>query len=269
MQNSPGPKIGEGATASVHAWAPGLVVKLFKPGVPDRLCRHEARITRAVFAAGALAPDVLDEVTIDGRPGFVMARLDGPSLLQSVKDKAVSFDAAGGVLAACLHAVHATSPPPRDVPHLRDVVAHGVRRAAGPLPAHIAAGVVARVESLAPGDGLCHGDPNPGNVIVTAAGPRLIDWIAAMRAPPAFDLASAQVMLTELAPSTADDPERPRAIHAAFRAAYADLAQISPETLAVIVAPYLPIVRALALAGGAVPAFAAMLLRRLEADFPT
>ena len=32
MQGSLGEKIGEGAFADVHAWAPGQVVKLFKAG---------------------------------------------------------------------------------------------------------------------------------------------------------------------------------------------------------------------------------------------
>lgn len=267
MQPSPGAKVGEGATSEVFAWAPGQIVKLFKPDIPERICRHEARITRAVFAQAALAPEVLGDVVIDGRFGLVMTRIDGPSLLQAVKDKIVSFDDAGGILAACLFSVHAT-PPPRDIPRLQDVVAHGIGRAGGTLPAHVAAGIAARVESLSPGEGLCHGDPNPGNVILTPAGPRLIDWIAAIRAPAAFDLASAQVMLTELAPYTADDPERPRAIHAAFRIAYAGLTKVSQEALAASTAPYVPIVRALTLVGGAVPALASTLLRNLEADFP-
>ena len=33
MRGSLGEKIGEGAIADVHAWAPGQVVKLFKAGV--------------------------------------------------------------------------------------------------------------------------------------------------------------------------------------------------------------------------------------------
>ena len=37
MRGSLGEKIGEGAFAEVHAWAPGQVVKLFKPGVPRRV----------------------------------------------------------------------------------------------------------------------------------------------------------------------------------------------------------------------------------------
>ena len=51
MRGSLGEKIGEGAYADIHAWAPGQVVKLFKAGVPLRLSWWEARMTRAVFAA--------------------------------------------------------------------------------------------------------------------------------------------------------------------------------------------------------------------------
>ena len=89
-----------------------------------------------------------------------------------------------------------------------------------------------------------------------------------MRAPAALDLASAHVVLTELAPQIADDPERPRAINAALQAAYADLAGTSPAALAASVEPYLPVVRALVLLGGAVPTQSARLVQRLEADFP-
>jgi hypothetical protein len=82
MRGSLGEKIGEGAFSDVHAWAPGQVVKLFKAGVPRRLSRHEARVTRAIFAAGGPAPEVLDEVTLEGRVGIVLSRLDGPTLMQ-------------------------------------------------------------------------------------------------------------------------------------------------------------------------------------------
>ena len=37
MRGSLGEKIGEGAFADVHAWAPGQVLKLFKAGVPRRV----------------------------------------------------------------------------------------------------------------------------------------------------------------------------------------------------------------------------------------
>jgi hypothetical protein len=42
MRGSLGEKVGEGAFADVHAWAPGQVVKLFKAGVPQRVSWWEA-----------------------------------------------------------------------------------------------------------------------------------------------------------------------------------------------------------------------------------
>src|SRR5919197_1359834 len=52
MRGSLGEKINQGGTADIHAWAPGQVVKLFKECFPAQLGQQEARMTRAVFAAG-------------------------------------------------------------------------------------------------------------------------------------------------------------------------------------------------------------------------
>ena len=83
MHGSLGGKIGEGAWSDVHAWAPGQVVKLFKAGFTRRHSWWEARMTRAAFAAGAPAPEVFDEVTVEGRFGVVLQRLDGPTCCSS------------------------------------------------------------------------------------------------------------------------------------------------------------------------------------------
>src|SRR6516225_7588466 len=99
MRGSLGEKIGEGAMADIHAWAPGQVLKLFKAGVSRRFGEHEARMTRAVFAAGAPAPEVLDEVILKGCFGIVLTRLDGPTLLQLLLTRAVTPEQAGAILA--------------------------------------------------------------------------------------------------------------------------------------------------------------------------
>lgn len=93
-----GDKIGEGATADIHAWAPGQVVKLFKATVPTRLGKHEARTTRAAFAGGGPAPEIYEEVNLDGRFGFVMPRFDGPTLRDLIRIRAVTPEQAGVIL---------------------------------------------------------------------------------------------------------------------------------------------------------------------------
>jgi Ser/Thr protein kinase RdoA (MazF antagonist) len=165
-----------------------------------------------------------------------------------------------------MHAVHKTPPPP-EAPLLRDYVTGGLRRAGGMLREDVVTGVLALIERLSPGDGLCHGDPHTGNVIMTADGPRLIDWIATMRAPAVLDLALAHVALCEVAPEIVEDPHRPRAVYAAMQPAYAQLAGLSPVALTAAMEPYLPIARTLLLLSGAASMQRTRLIQRLEASF--
>jgi Phosphotransferase enzyme family len=268
MQGLLGEKIGEGVFADVHAWAPGQVVKLLKAGATRWESRREARMTRAIFAAGAPAPEVFGEVELEGRFGIVLGRFEGPTLLQLMRSGAISFGQAGAILAALCRSVHKTPPPP-DIPFLRDVMDGWLRISGAAVPEHIATGILDLIERLRPGDGLCHADPNPGNVIMTVDGPRFVDWGAAVRAPAALDLASCHIGLTELAPEVADNPQRPLAVNAAAQTEYARLAGMSEAALTGAVKPYLPIIRVrivLAEAVPAVPGLRERLIQRIEAD---
>jgi Ser/Thr protein kinase RdoA (MazF antagonist) len=135
----------------------------------------------------------------------------------------------------------------------------------GVVPKHIATGVLALIGRLRPGDGLCHADLHPDNVIMTADGPRIVDWTGAVRAPAAFDVGCYYIALTELAPEVADDPQRPRADNAAAQSEYARLAGMSQAALTAAMEPYLPIVRVLVLLGGAADAQRERLIQRVEA----
>ena len=264
MRGFLGEKIGEGAFADVHAWAPGQVLKLFKAGVPRRFGRHEARMTRAVLAAGASAPEVFDEVTLEGRFGIVLTRFDGPTLVQLSRSGALTFEQTGANLAAACISVHKTPPPP-DVPSLREWIDSALQFHGEMLPKHIATGIRSLMERLPPGDGLCHFDLHPGNVIMTADGPRIIDWYCAVRAPAALDLACCHIILSENAPEIVDNPARPRAVNVALQSEYARLAGMSPAALTAAMEPYLPIARVHLLAGVA-PAQRERLIQRVEAS---
>jgi streptomycin 6-kinase len=260
LQGSLGEKIGEGASADVHVWAPGQVVKLFKQTSSPRLRQDEARMTRAVFAAGAPAAEMLGEVTVNDCFGIVLSHLDGPTLLQQMRSGAVTRQRAGKLLAALCLWVHNTRPPPRML-SLRTWVEAWMEDGARLLPAHIAAVIRALNERLPPGDALCHGDIHPGNVILTRDGPRLIDWMGPVHGPAAYDLAVTHLALTELA----DEPERSRAANAALQAEYARLTGTSPAALSAAIEPYLPIVRVWAVIGGVLPQAHERLLQRTEA----
>ncbi len=114
MQGSLGEKIGEGVCADVHAWGPGQVLKLYKAGFPRLHCWWEARMIRAVFAAGAPAPEVFEEVTLEGRFGVVLQRLDGPTLKQLWRSGATTPEQTGATLATLCISIH-TTPPPQEM----------------------------------------------------------------------------------------------------------------------------------------------------------
>jgi hypothetical protein len=267
MAGSVGEKIGEGVSADIHAWAPGQVVKLFKPGVSDRLARYEGRMTRAIFAVGGPAPQVLGEVTLDGRFGIVLPRLDGPTLLHLWQAGAVTSEEAGEILATLLMSVHRTTAPPDVVP-MGQWMDIALRRAGEALPASVAAGLRPLLDRLPPGEGLCHCDLHPDNVIMTAQGPRIIDWTVAKRGPGALDLGCSHVLLCELVPQSFGDAQRQRALDAAMRSHYARLAGTSPAALTTAMAPFLPVIRAFVLIFSAAlrPATRVRLLARLERD---
>lgn len=112
-----------------------------------------------------------------------------------------------------------------------------------------------------------HGDRHAGNVMMTADGPKLIDWGGTTRAPAGLDLACSHFIHSELVPESVADPERPRAVNAAMQSEYARLTGMSPAVLTAAMQPYLHIIYGRVLRGPAgSPALRARLLQRLEAS---
>jgi Ser/Thr protein kinase RdoA (MazF antagonist) len=263
MQGPLGEKIGEGDFANVHARAPGQVVKLSKPGIPHWVLQHEARMTRAVFAAGGPAPEVLGEVTLDGRFGIVLPRFDGPTLNEATRTGAITREQAGTILATLCLAVHKTPPPPAAL-SLRHAMDARLQFAGNVLPKRIITGAFALIEQVAPDDVLCHSDLHPRNVIMTAQGPKLIDWLGAARAPAAYEIAQCHVLMSELDPEHDDDPEG-APVNSALLAEYARLVGMAPAALTATMQPYLTIVRVFLLLAGARPGVRERLIQRVEA----
>jgi hypothetical protein len=263
MREFLGEKIDEGASADIHIWAPGQVVKLFKVSGSEWFARHEARMTRAGLAAGA--PEVFDEVTVGGRFGIVLRHLDGPTLQQLLLTGAMTPGQAGAILANLYISVHKT-PPSSDVPSLRRWIDFAAQASPDVVPRHIAAGVLSLIDRLPLGNGLCHSDLHPGNVIMTTDGPRIIDWACALRASGIFDIARVHISLSELVPDNVD-PELPRMINATVQSEYARLSGLSPAALTEAMQPYLPILRVFVLLQRrrATPAQRKRLIQRVEA----
>jgi hypothetical protein len=148
-----GEKIGEGAPSEAYTWAPGQVVKLLKPGVPRGMAWFEGHAPRRARRRGLPVPEVFGAVTLDGRFGIVLQRLDGPTLLQLTRTGAVTFEQAGAIVAALAMSIHKTPPPP-EVPSMRECMEARLDHDDGKLPKHIATEILALIDRLPPGDAL-------------------------------------------------------------------------------------------------------------------
>lgn len=102
--------LAEGRSSIVLAWSPGRVLKWLRPGVDAAMLEREARLTQEARALGLPVPKVFEMRTWQARPGLVMERLDGMSMLQRLSHaprRALADARRLGTVHARVHAVRA------------------------------------------------------------------------------------------------------------------------------------------------------------------
>ena len=157
---APGPLLGAGRSADVYALDGERVLRRFRFDID---LTAEARLMRYLHARGYPVPAVHD---IDGR-SMVLQRLTGRTMLEDGLAHPERLFRYARMLAG-LHARLHEIPAPDDLP------GHGVNAQARRV---------------------LHLDLHPGNVLVTADGPYVIDWTIARAGDPAADVARTIVAL--------------------------------------------------------------------------
>ena len=179
-------KLGEGYEAEIFAWEDGLALRLFREG-RDRSVEPERIGIPAALAGGIAAPRTGEAVSVAGREGTIMERIDGENLLDLVGRKPLLMPReawATGRMHARLHAIAA--------PAELDTVHERAREWIGSveMPPRLAALAEETLAGLEGGDRLCHGDFHPGNILLEPGGRRVvIDWGFCEAGPPESDVA--------------------------------------------------------------------------------
>ena len=178
--------VGSGREAEIFAWGDGRVLRLARDAADAGMIEREAIALAAAHSAGASVPGVHERVTVDGRPGVVLDRVDGIDLLGALAGRPWTVRAVGrtlGVQHAALHRIEA----PAGLPDLHDELRH---RLASPLvPDDVRTRALDRLAALPPGDRLLHGDFHPANLLRGRNGYVVIDWTNGMSGDPAADVA--------------------------------------------------------------------------------
>lgn len=185
LQNAP--LVGKGYCSDVYAWGEGRVLKLFHGLHSAGQAQREYTATRAVHAAGLPAPAPLDVIEIEGRSGIVFERVAGVSLLSYTQAKPWSLFGAIRLMADLHARIHGCKAP-TELPSLRQRLTARIE-AASELTETDRQNAKRRLAELPEGTALCHGDFHPGNVLITPAGPVVIDWSSASCGDPLGDVA--------------------------------------------------------------------------------
>jgi aminoglycoside phosphotransferase (APT) family kinase protein len=191
MSITPGPLVGRGRTAEIFAWENGWVLKLFHDWVSEGAAQREYRLAHHAHTAGANTPAVKDFVRHAGRWGFVMERVEGLTMLTALTSQPWRLVELAHMLADEQAQMHQCAAP--GWPAQRERLEAAIRRASADY-AEARDAVLRALAALPDGDRLCHGDFHPDNVLLTARGPVIIDWIDSVRGHPLADVARTSLL---------------------------------------------------------------------------
>lgn len=188
--------IGRGMRSEIIAWGDGRVLKLYHAGTPAQAVAREAEATRRVAQLGVPAPRVHETVEVDGRPGIVMERLEGPSLDQMFYRQPLAAPRRIRPLAELQAAMHHIDVAAEAQP-LTEQLRRKISSQRSPLAPELRAAALATLDRMPGGSSLCHGDLHPQNVVWAGSrGYVIIDWDSPTYGNPLADVARTYLILS-------------------------------------------------------------------------
>lgn len=188
-----GKVIARGRTAEVYNWSENRVLKLFYDWVSADFVKQEFEISQQISKAGVPVAQVFDMLEHDQRFGIVYEKISGVTMLQKLLTKPWEVRKHSYELAELHNTIHQI--PLEGYPSFRERWFRNIERIPD-LPERIKQSLIHRVNQLPDANRLCHFDFHPDQVIYTAKGPIILDWMTACTGHPAADVARTQILLT-------------------------------------------------------------------------
>lgn len=197
-----GRKIGEGSNSEIFEYEnDNKIIKLAKPNTNKVTIQREFNNSLIVSKVGLPVPKPYQVVEINERPGIVFERIYGVPIKQLLfenlfnllngNEQQDSWDVITSI-ARILSEVHQISND--ELPSQRDSIKYQILRV-DYLSNSEKNAVIGMLERLPIDNKICHGDPNPDNILVSNEKLVLIDWNDTTKGNPEADIAEFVIMI--------------------------------------------------------------------------
>lgn len=185
-------RIGQGNTAEILLYKPGIVLKLFRDQFPESGVLKEWRVTRAVQTVYSRMPKALRLVSCGERSGILYELAEGQDLFRMIGSEPFLLFSTGKKLAEIHTEIHGKTISGiltvkekllQEIGWVNDLSDDEKRK------------ITDRLLLLPDGDRLCHFDFHPGNIMVSGGKLLVLDWLTACSGEPAADIARTCLLL--------------------------------------------------------------------------
>lgn len=197
-----GKKIGEGSCSEVFEWENDKkIIKLAKANTNRMAIRREYENNLAVWKKNLPVPQPFEIVEVSNRNGIVLERIDGETLKDRLFKQLMEQENSTQLVidwndirltARILSEIHSFTDieVPSQKPFLQQQIL-----SVSYLNEREKEIVINRLNELPQKSNLCHGDPNPNNMLMRNGELVMIDWMNATNGNPETDIAEYIIMI--------------------------------------------------------------------------
>lgn len=187
-----GQMIGQGNTAEIYEWETDKILKLYRKGLPESICKNEFNITKGVYDLLQITPKPIETVLIDGRTGAVYERIQGKTMLKIMFSKPWMFGRYSRMLAHCHRDIQ--KPVDFELPSVKEKLQRDIE-GASLLSNSEKQQIYQYISTLPDGNTLCHFDFHPDNIMFSSGRNVIIDWMTACTGDGLSDVARTGIIL--------------------------------------------------------------------------
>ncbi|XEC97324.1 phosphotransferase family protein [Paenibacillus tarimensis] len=193
-------KIAEGGCSEVFEIGNNRIIKLAKANTSFEAARREYQNSCIAHECGLPVPQPFEFIEVSGRPGIIVEHISGETILERFFSMAIDSNEINQadirLTAQLLSEVHSKLYLGCGLPPQRNIIKNNIN-SVNYLSTHEKVAIISLLEHLPTKQYMCHGDPNPGNIIIKNDGNAvLIDWMNASIGNPEADIAEYIIMIS-------------------------------------------------------------------------